>query len=81
VIQQNASAAEEMASTSEELSSQSEQLQATIAFFRTGAEGSFQVKPKRKPMALAHKAAPPKTKGTHPSARTRIIQRRDDRFR
>ncbi len=34
MIQQNASASEEMASTAEELSSQSEQLQSTIAFFR-----------------------------------------------
>jgi methyl-accepting chemotaxis protein len=34
VIQQNASAAEEMASTAEELSSQAEQLQSTISFFR-----------------------------------------------
>ncbi|MEO5361608.1 MAG: methyl-accepting chemotaxis protein [Nitrospirota bacterium] len=67
VIQQNASAAEEMASTSEELSSQSEQLQATIAFFRTGAEGSFQVKPKRKPMALAHKAAAQRPKAHTPA--------------
>ncbi|KWT93564.1 methyl-accepting chemotaxis protein [Candidatus Magnetominusculus xianensis] len=61
VIQQNASAAEQMASTSEELSSQSEQLQGTIAFFKTGADGAFATKPKkaqRKPMALAHQAAP-----------------------
>ncbi|MEO5361830.1 MAG: methyl-accepting chemotaxis protein [Nitrospirota bacterium] len=61
VIQQNASAAEQMASTSEELSSQSEQLQGTIAYFKTGAEGSFSSKPKkaqRKPMALAHQSAP-----------------------
>jgi len=34
VIQQNASASEEMASTSEELSSQAEQLQSTISFFK-----------------------------------------------
>ncbi|MBF0515558.1 MAG: MCP four helix bundle domain-containing protein [Nitrospirae bacterium] len=61
VIQQNASAAEQMASTSEELSSQSEQLQGTIAYFKSGAEGSFSVKPKaakRKPMALAHQSVP-----------------------
>jgi len=37
VIQQNASASEEMASTAEQLSSQSEQLQATVAFFRVKA--------------------------------------------
>ena len=33
VVQQNASASEEMASTSEELSSQAEQLQSTMEFF------------------------------------------------
>jgi len=38
VIQQNASACEEIASTSEELASQAEQLQATVSFFRTGAD-------------------------------------------
>jgi methyl-accepting chemotaxis protein len=38
VIQQNASAAEEMASTTEELSGQSEQLVSALAFFRTGDE-------------------------------------------
>jgi len=39
VIQQNASAAEEMASTAEELSAQSQQLQATVAFFKVDADG------------------------------------------
>ena len=39
VTQQNASASEEMASTSEELSSQSQHLQATIAYFKIGANG------------------------------------------
>jgi len=34
VIQQNASASEEIASTAEELSSQAEQLQETISFFK-----------------------------------------------
>ncbi|MEO5361607.1 MAG: methyl-accepting chemotaxis protein [Nitrospirota bacterium] len=67
VIQQNASAAEEVASTSEELSTQSEQLQNAIAFFKTGAEGSFQVKPRRKPLALAHKAAAPRPKAHTPT--------------
>jgi methyl-accepting chemotaxis protein len=37
VIQQNASASEEMASTSEELSSQAEQLKDTISFFTIDA--------------------------------------------
>ncbi len=40
VIQQNASASEEMASTAEELSSQAEHLQSSIAFFKTGDEGT-----------------------------------------
>ena len=40
VIQQNASASEEMSSTAEELASQAEQLQSTIAFFKTGDEGT-----------------------------------------
>jgi methyl-accepting chemotaxis protein len=38
VIQQNASATEEMASTAEELSSQAEQLQETISFFKAGTK-------------------------------------------
>ncbi|SDE58335.1 methyl-accepting chemotaxis protein, partial [Desulfuromonas thiophila] len=42
VIQQNASASEEMASTSEELSSQAEQLQDTISFFRVATTGKSQ---------------------------------------
>jgi methyl-accepting chemotaxis protein len=40
VIQQNASACEEIASTSEELAAQAEQLQSSIAYFRTGEDGS-----------------------------------------
>jgi methyl-accepting chemotaxis protein len=40
VIQQNASASEEMASTSEELRTQAEQLQNTIAFFRIDGAGA-----------------------------------------
>jgi methyl-accepting chemotaxis protein len=39
VIQQNASASEEMASTAEELSSQSEQLQEMISFFTMADQG------------------------------------------
>lgn len=38
MIQQNASAAEEMASTTEELIGQSEQLVSALSFFRTGEE-------------------------------------------
>jgi methyl-accepting chemotaxis protein len=44
VIQQNASASEEMASTTEELSSQSEQLVSALAFFRTGEDGHSTVR-------------------------------------
>jgi methyl-accepting chemotaxis protein len=39
VIQQNASAAEEMASTTEELTGQADQLMAALGFFRTGDTG------------------------------------------
>ena len=38
MIQQNASASEEMASTTEELTGQSEQLVGALAFFKTGDE-------------------------------------------
>ncbi|HMN03191.1 MAG TPA: methyl-accepting chemotaxis protein, partial [Geobacter anodireducens] len=41
VIQQNASASEEMASTSEELAGQAEHLQSAIAFFKTDEQGRF----------------------------------------
>ncbi len=44
VIQQNASASEEMASTSEELSSQAEQLQNAIAFFKVDAQAGVRVR-------------------------------------
>jgi methyl-accepting chemotaxis protein len=46
VIQQNASASEEMASTAEELSSQSEQLQEMISFFTMA--GSIQGKGRKR---------------------------------
>jgi methyl-accepting chemotaxis protein len=38
--QQNAAASQELAATAEELSGQAEQLQETVAFFKTGNEGS-----------------------------------------
>ena len=38
--QQNASASEQLAATSEELTGQAEQLQASVAFFKTGDDGS-----------------------------------------
>jgi methyl-accepting chemotaxis protein len=64
VIQQNASAAEEMSSTAEELSSQAEQLQSSIAFFRVEGNG-HRVQPLRRnatvaPRTLAHAKLPPK---------------------
>ena len=65
VIQQNASASEEMASTTEELTSQSEQLVSALAFFRTGDEGhtatvrSAVAKPVRHVEAAAGKAVKP----------------------
>jgi len=55
VIQQNASASEEMSSTAEELASQAEQLQNSIAFFKTGQQGTA-----RTPL----KAKSPNRKGT-----------------
>ena len=49
VIQQNASASEEMASTSEELSSQAEQLQDTISFFKVDTKGGSNIRQTSKP--------------------------------
>ena len=40
MIQQNASASEEMASTTEELTGQSDQLVSALGFFHTGDEGN-----------------------------------------
>jgi methyl-accepting chemotaxis protein len=75
VIQQNASASEEMASTSAELLSQAEQLQDTIAFFKvnggsTVAKTSIALAGKQaKAVQKTHpahskQAAPKKTNGT-----------------
>ncbi len=50
MIQQNASASEELASTSEELSSQAEQLQSAISYFRVDTNGS---RKKRKQLVTA----------------------------
>jgi methyl-accepting chemotaxis protein len=58
VIQQNASATEEMSSTSEELSSQAEQLQDTIAFFKTGDDGSTNKRAKKEAARPLHAPAP-----------------------
>ena len=44
MIQQNASASEEMSSTAEELSSQAEQLQDTMAFFKLDSHSSYSAK-------------------------------------
>ena len=62
VIQQNASASEEMAGA-EELSSQAEVLQSTIAFFKTGDTQRVQPSRNRKPARpapVAHKTADPR---------------------
>ena len=68
VIQQNAGASEEMASTSEELSSQAEQLQDTVAFFKTGDDGSGM---KRQVMTRQRVRAP---KTVRKANVTRIVQ-------
>jgi methyl-accepting chemotaxis protein len=51
VTQQNASASEEMSATSEELAAQAEELQASIAYFRTNANGATQRRPAPRPAA------------------------------
>jgi len=56
VIQQNASASEEMASTSEELSSQAEQLQDSIAYFKVDNAGAPNSSAKSK-ISFSHKVA------------------------
>ncbi len=61
MIQQNASASEEMASTAEELSSQAEVLQSTIGFFRLDNGGTGAI---RKPETLRSASNP----GVKPSA-------------
>ena len=74
VIQQNASASEEMASTPEELSSQSEQLVSALAFFRTGDDGHVAMvrgasaRPARPAEVAAGRAAKPSAHGL-PAAR------------
>ncbi len=66
MIQQNASASEEMASTSEELNSQAEQMQETVAFFRVdGGSGPVRGKAlpsetqtaKGQPLAIGHSSS------------------------
>jgi methyl-accepting chemotaxis protein len=52
VIQQNASASEEMSSTAEELSSQAEQLQEAIAFFKLATAGNRQLAAGKKGKAV-----------------------------
>jgi methyl-accepting chemotaxis protein len=72
VIQQNASASEEMASTTEELTSQSEQLVSALSFFRT-AEGEQQVHSAPKPArpAMAAKTAKPNGRAVPVAAKGR----------
>jgi methyl-accepting chemotaxis protein len=64
VVQQNASASEEMASTSEELSSQAEQLMSTMSFFRVSSGGGASQKRAAKALPAGRsaqgKAAPRK---------------------
>jgi methyl-accepting chemotaxis protein len=41
IVQENASASEELASTSEELASQAESLQATISYFKVKSHSEY----------------------------------------
>ncbi|MFN2344009.1 MAG: chemotaxis protein, partial [Desulfonatronovibrio sp.] len=75
VIQQNASASEEMSSTAEELSSQAEQLQATMAFFRVGDEGGFSG-PKTRKMTVKNE----KPKQDQKRALSNNKEKKDGRF-
>jgi len=59
VIQQNASAAEQMSSTAEELSSQAEQLQSSIAFFDVGNSGARRAQPVRRAKSTPAKSIRP----------------------
>jgi methyl-accepting chemotaxis protein len=75
VIQQNASAAEEMASTTEELTGQSEPLVSALSFFKTGEERSTHIHraathtaSKPEPSAPAKPAKPAKSNGHDTSA-------------
>ncbi len=85
IIQQNASASEEMASMAEELSGQAEQLSQTMSFFKLGdaetARGTTQGAPRRAGVArLPRKTAslPPAVKqGIPPKAPTAITVARD----
>jgi len=75
VIQQNASASEEMASTTEELTGQSDQLVSALAFFHTGdEEGDRQrrpasVKPGKPAPAVPSRTAKPNGHGVSAAAR------------
>jgi methyl-accepting chemotaxis protein len=61
VIQQNASASEEMAATTEELTGQSDQLVSALSFFHTGDEGGGRArKPAPAQSARPAQAAPAK---------------------
>jgi len=65
VIQQNASAAEEMASTTEELTGQSDQLISALGFFHTGDSGQ---------------APAPRTAGVRPSGSLNKLQEAVTRY-
>jgi methyl-accepting chemotaxis protein len=84
VIQQNASAAEEMASTTEELTGQSEQLVSALSFFRTGDEaGASTHRPGTKPSkprpSVAQSNPKPHEHGPAASARQGVALRMKDR--
>ena len=67
VIQQNAGASDQMSSTSGELAAQAEKLEASIAYFRTDAEGPAVRRPA--PAKPAPKASPaPKSMAAKPAA-------------
>ena len=63
IIQQNASASEEMASSSEELASQAEQLQSAIEFFKVTDDGRRTAKVAAR--APVHAPAKPAAPATH----------------
>ena len=58
MIQQNASASEEMASMAEELSGQAEQLTKTMAFFKLTKESAVNAKHEARPANVARQTNP-----------------------
>jgi methyl-accepting chemotaxis protein len=71
VTQQNASASEEMSATSEELAAQAEELQASIAYFKIGAQGAGQ---RSAPVvSIARAKAAPAARATASKPRGRAV--------